>query len=565
MITGLQKLVERRPDLLATILAGAAMVFGAWRTFQRATTPWTLLPDNDYWSNIRGLITENGLNFALSNLLRHNNEHVVLIPKLIYATNYLLTSGSNIGLIVYSICVGIACLILLLALARDLLREMPMRWVACAVLFPLAMFSAKLSHSYYFGMSGTIWLTADLFVILSAAALAKAARTNSVAWLCLSLLVALIGVLTYSTAIYALLIILVFTCVHVFLPKLRRRFPLPALAAIALVVVAVLAGWMAYRTHPSTHPPLDFDPVGLAAFVLTYLGSSVSSGYWPPVMGFLILAVGALSIRRLLKDGRGQDMLLWVILFLYAPFNGVMTGIGRLGYGIGAAKSSRYQSVVVISLIATIVLVFAALPKEVRSRREAWIKGATIAALAAMAVYFVVNYKTVRGYAARIERKPIAEIALRLNLAGDQHIRAATPNLNQFHLVLPALRASRHVPFNAASRCESFVGQHLVATGEPEGAIDNVASYAVSRSTQDAIELSGWAEKADRAPDCIAIIDATGIVIGVGVPVPDRTTRQSHAAWRAVASYPQHTPVCALALFADAAGWVPLASCKSSF
>ena len=27
------------------------------------------------------------------------------------------------------------------------------------------MFSAKLTHSYFLGMSGTIWLTADLFVI----------------------------------------------------------------------------------------------------------------------------------------------------------------------------------------------------------------------------------------------------------------------------------------------------------------------------------------------------------------------------------------------------------------
>ena len=42
-------------------------------------------------------------------------------------------------------------------------------------------------------MSGAIWLTADIFVILSAAAMARAAQTESVAWLLASLLAALLG------------------------------------------------------------------------------------------------------------------------------------------------------------------------------------------------------------------------------------------------------------------------------------------------------------------------------------------------------------------------------------
>jgi hypothetical protein len=46
----------------------------------------------DYWPNITGLITANGLNVTFANLFRHNNEHIIVIPKLIYAANYLLTS-----------------------------------------------------------------------------------------------------------------------------------------------------------------------------------------------------------------------------------------------------------------------------------------------------------------------------------------------------------------------------------------------------------------------------------------------------------------------------------------
>jgi hypothetical protein len=156
----------------------------------------------------------------LANLFRHNNEHVVVIPKLIYAANYLTTSGSNTGLIIYSLAVGIACTGLLLVLARETLLDTPWRLMLCALLFPLAMFSAKLTHSYFLGMSGTIWLTADLFVIASAAALARAVATDSGPWLLVSLCTGVLDVLAYSTAIYMLIVLVIFCVAKLLRPKL---------------------------------------------------------------------------------------------------------------------------------------------------------------------------------------------------------------------------------------------------------------------------------------------------------------------------------------------------------
>ncbi len=83
-----------------------------------------------------------------------------------------------------------------------------------------------------------------------------------------------------------------------------------------------------------------------------------------------MLGAGVASIWRLAAERRIKDTLLWVILFFFAPFNALMTGIGRLGYGVKIAATSRYQSVTAITLIATIVLVLAALPKTASSRRE---------------------------------------------------------------------------------------------------------------------------------------------------------------------------------------------------
>jgi hypothetical protein len=316
-------------------------------------------------------------------------------------------------------------------------------------------------------------------------------------------------------------------------------------------------------------PPLNFDPIGLAAFVLTYLGGSVSNGYWQPVMGLAILGAGALAIRRLLAEGRGYDILLWVALFLFAPFNSLMTGIGRLGFGLKAAMSSRYQSVTAISLIAAIALVLAALPKENLSRRSIRIRTAAIGALVMVAVFFVTNSKSIKLYSKRIEYKPIAEVAMRLGIAGDQHFRAASPAMKQIRTIFPALRAAHHVPFNTRTRCEDFLGQRLGgASTATAGAVESMATYTVSRKKKrTAIELSGWAVQAGEPAECIAIVDGDGIVIGAGVPAsrrPDPSTlRPLRIGWKAVASYPQRMPVCAFALFPGNWDGAPLANCQT--
>ncbi|MGA7546262.1 MAG: hypothetical protein WBW08_10640 [Methyloceanibacter sp.] len=547
------------------------IAIGAGLTFRRATTPWSVLPDADYWGNIGGLLTEKGIALSLAELFRHNNEHIVPIPKLIYAANYLATSGSNIGLIVYSLAVGAACAALLVFLARDLLRDTPWRLVPCALLFPLVMFSAKLTHSYFLGMSGVIWLTADLFVILSAAVLAKAVATGRPAWLLASLLAAVLGVLTYSTAVYSLIVLLVSCIALLIVPRFRGLLSRPALIGTVILVAAALCLGLISRNHPANKPAWDFDPIGLIRFVLIYLGNALATGPMRIVVGLVILIAGGMSIRRLMTEGRVKDALLWIILFFFAPFNALMTGIGRLGYGIKIAATSRYQSVTALTLIATIALVLAALPKEASSRRMAVGRAAVVVTLLLVGVVLAANRAYVRNYTSRNENKVIAEIALRQGIEGDQHLKAPTPAIDQLDRLLPVLRAAHHVPFNIKSRCEERLGQHIAKIASPHaGALETVTAYAMSHGRGRAIELSGWAER-DRAPECILIVDGDGMAIGSGAnvaPRPDlkRTHGRSRGlvGWKAVAALPKSTPVCALALFPGDSQWAPLSDCQAS-
>ena len=377
---------RRLPTVAFWVMAVTLIVLLARTTFLRATTPWSVLPDNDYWTNITGLITADGVKIELTSLFLHNNEHIVVIPKLIYAANYLIASGSNIGLIAYSVVMGGLCALTLLILAVRQFREMPIKLALCALLIPLAMFSSKLTHSYFLGMSGTIWLTADLLVILSAAALGRAITSNNSLWLIGSLAFALLGVLTYSTAIYSLIVLIVISVAFAIVPRFRCTMPAPVLVGVALAAAAALLLVIIYRNEPPYHPAWQFNPIELARFVLLYLGNALVEGEWCPVVGVAILAAGSYATYRLARDGRASEISTWIVLFLYAPFNGLMTGIGRLGLGSITALSSRYQSVTAISLIATFVLVLAALPRGAVSRRVAALRATTMLVLLLIAI-----------------------------------------------------------------------------------------------------------------------------------------------------------------------------------
>lgn len=293
----------------------------------------------------------------------------------------------------------------------------------------------------------------------------------------------------------------------------------------------------------------------LVEFVLIYLGNALATGPLRLVAGLVIVGAGIASIWRLAAERRVTDTLLWVILFFFAPFNALMTGIGRLGYGVKIAATSRYQSVTAITLIATIVLVLAALPTGAVSRRAARLQAIAFGALLVCAVLIAIDRSYVANYAARNERKVVAETAMRQGIEGNQHLKAVTPAFGQLDRALPVLRAAKHAPLHWRSRCEGMLGQTIAAPAGPAvGRIESSSSYKVSHGDGRALELSGFAERNGVTAECIVLVDGTRTAIGVGAPVV--------SGWKGVAASPKTMPVCALALFPGENELAPLDGCQ---
>ena len=121
-----------------------------------------------------------------------------------------------------------------------------------------------------------IWLTANLFVILSAAALAKAVASGRPVWLFASLLAGLLGVLSNTVAVYSLLVLLVFCLAILFVPRFRGLVPTTSVITVAALIVIVLGLGFAYRSKSSS--PWTLNPFALIRYVLTCLGNALTMG-----------------------------------------------------------------------------------------------------------------------------------------------------------------------------------------------------------------------------------------------------------------------------------------------
>jgi hypothetical protein len=234
------------------------------------------------------------------------------------------------------------------------------------------------------------------------------------------------------------------------------------------------------------------------------------------------------------------------------------------------AEASRYQSVAVLTLIATITLGLAALPKGQVSRPVAIARLTVIFALLLITVLVITNRTNLHRYVLRNQQKAIAEIALRLGVQADRHLKATTPAPGELDRLIPVLRAAHHVPFNRGSVCEDVLGEHIPETVvSPNGAIEKIATYEMSHGSGRAIELSGWAERNGEEAECVIVLDGARRVVGAGTSIMQRPDQegtksllQSLIGWQAVARFPQTMPLCVVAFFPNPDQWLELAGCQ---
>lgn len=335
------------------------------------------VPFWDQWELVPLLMKQREGTLALADLFHQHNEHRMFFPNLVMVGLAPFTGWDIRAELAVSLVLALAALGVALAMFRPVLAGAGTAlrlWTPFAV--SLLLFSLAQWENWLWGWQIQWFLS--LLATLGTVLLLDRALAARNPWPALAGSAAAAGVVQFSVASGIMLwpAGLLMIALH---PR-PRRLPLAAawVVAAAASCAVFFAGWFR-PVIPGSVPPLEVlaNPGPLLAYVATYLVSPLVraplGGLPPYAYGFLLLAAVLGGAAWLLATGWREraPLLPWLALAAFAGANALVTGLGRVVFGIDQALGSRYVTLgllFVLSAIALGVLVLRRLPGRIVPR-----------------------------------------------------------------------------------------------------------------------------------------------------------------------------------------------------
>ncbi len=500
MVTALRGwLTDRRIARLVELLALIPPIAIVLEVSRSGKLQWL-----DYWYVLIRLTHPDG-SFHLGGIFTPQNEHPLVIPSLLYWADAKLADGDN-RVLGYAVVVIAAATVLLMRAALPKTLP-PVARAGLVVGASALVFSLQGLHMFVRSMSGSAWLTANLFVV--AALLLAARRKWPAAWA-----VGFLATASYGTAFALWPALALFAALH----KERWRTRL-----IPLGIGGVLIGiWYILKPHVWVGGAPANDIGSLLFTFLTVVGKmwTADNAGWAVTAGALMLVLYAVLTTN--KTARDPSLRFWWALATYGILACGMIATARVDFGVNFGLTSRYSSLAVIVSIPLLVLLSAVLYKGVRRNAQK----IAIVVVAIGVVGFTLGLPTAALLRNEIKAHPLEAIAMAAGY-GD----ALGPVLPTEASLQPDLDVLAHYPRN---------GTFSLGCGGPElGSTIDLADASElpppgTRSPKsptgriEAVEpageadlITGWAtgglgEGVDQVR-CTVVVDGDGKIVGAGV------------------------------------------------
>ncbi|MBL7661779.1 hypothetical protein JNK13_03400 [bacterium] len=465
----------------------------------------------DYWEIVESIMISG---FSFSSLLVWQNEHFVGLPVLIYRANIWLTNGTQHGLLYWVMLVMILQAILIAKLLIDQFEKKqphPNKFLtmALALLIGVFVFHPASLHYWIKSMSGTAWLTANVFSLYAIFFAARGFEQEGLKGLCTFGLAAGAGILatlTYgsSLAVWPVLVC-IFLCSR---QHMLVRGWLFVFGAGLLCVYGIL-----YH-RPAKHDALEFIPLVYVKYALQFFASPLNvdltqSIYIGAIVALFVVYCGVNFCVRLYQQNISVERMWWLGVLLYGAQIVVLISLSRAEYGAKNPFASRYFS---IAALVWIGIVF-----EAAYRMPRLFRGWTIILILCWYCYLYTSH----GYI--IENNLSADTRRR---AGEQMILAQTPlkgglisealtrNVQAFERQSASLHKIGHYPFGAISdECPSW------GTGlDYQNYLKQAPQIEVTHARKKSKRLKLYRFKAPAEPQsgCFVLINDRGRAAGFG-------------------------------------------------
>lgn len=147
----------------------------------------------------------------------------------------------------------------------------------------------------------------------------------------------------------------------IFASKANKIF-LGALWSLAGIVISYLYfyNWVKPGQTPSISYSIE-NPLDGIAYMFVYVGSFFRIEFHPIlvplVFGILIILSIIISIGLIIKNDLLEETLEWIALIAFSFASAIITTIGRAGFGLGQALSSRYVTFSLLAILGLYLIV----------------------------------------------------------------------------------------------------------------------------------------------------------------------------------------------------------------
>jgi len=478
---------------------------------------------NDYYGIIMVLMDGNRVTRNPVRWLKlKSNEHTVTLPALVYVANTVLTHGDNRGLSAFALfLLFLTWAVLYRLAARTLDLPPPGRWLAGFVLAAFVL-SPVPAHSVVLGFSGTIWFMSNLFTVAAIGLLIREidGRPASIVPV---VLVGFLGALSYSTnlSLWPALIV----------AALLLRRPLRHLVVIAAVGAAVYVVFFHFFRPLPWHPKMETShPLVLLHYTFTYLGNLFSAHIERAAIlgGIGLLGCVAFASRAVVSRSRELQRRCapWLGLQVYVLGNAIGTAVGRSGFGIGQALSSRYSSLSTLFWIAELALLVVILMcgRPAREQHRRWLPATAplLAAAFLLALTYHHGLAVYRGYLGRAASQPLAAEAVRRGIPDWEVLRTLTPAPEQIRPVWRFLKSHGQVPFDQPEPPLPTAPISIERTDRTGSAVQGHFDK-LFRVTGHTWRAWGWAYDGGSPVREVLLVDERGVAVArmvLGLPRP---------------------------------------------
>lgn len=478
------------PEAALTAIAMIPATLMLQRILGGSHTQWA-----DYWDILPRVVRPDG-SVDFRRAFEFQNEHPVFIPGLLVWLNTKL-GGSNIVLGTYAVAAAAGTVALLRTTIRRLSWASPASTAVVTIGMSLLYFAPHGVWNYMRAISGTAWLSANLFAV---GALLLAGRGRLV----MASISGVFASASYGTGLLiwpALVVVLLIQQTSV-----RRLFH------VIVPSGAVLLLYLLRYEPAGYYSAVEWSPFDLLQRMAQTAGAPVlADDLGSVVVGVtvLVLLVAALVAhwqRRTLHDHRE---LVGVIVYAVGALALMSSARGELQPDL--ALTSRYNSIAVLLLCGLLVLALGLFGPTHRPL-----------AVAGSALVLVVGLGGLRAIEQlRVSALQQDELATAVVLGveeGYPHYKPA---------VTPLLQALGHFPFN-----EYFGAIDCGYLGDTVGTEDvKLARAAGVRGSLDAVEpgygpnsqrVSGWVASRDPI-QCVLVLDESRTVVGTASYGYDRS------------------------------------------